>query len=258
MIDQESHQLTPEQYEAKLERRRQALKRRIGNLRAFAKGKDFSLFSEENSGIPLGQPILVGHHSERRHRRHLERIERVMQAGFDARSKADALEQRLDSLESEQARRITSDNPNAKALIEARIERLQNNVAKWKQLRKEARHKNTVNSDTPRAYQITNANAEIKRLKERLKGLESMSTDSTLASLNYNIGDIEVRLHMSQVQVKFPGKPDKATRDVLKRSPLVLKWSRYSGAWVRKHTPTTAHWHFKESLKKALEQATYE
>lgn len=33
-------------------------------------------------GIPLGQPILVGHHSERRHRRDAERIDRNMRASI--------------------------------------------------------------------------------------------------------------------------------------------------------------------------------
>jgi len=33
--------------------------------------------------IPMGQPILVGHHSEQRHRRDLEKIDRGMRAGFE-------------------------------------------------------------------------------------------------------------------------------------------------------------------------------
>lgn len=36
-----------------------------------------------SDGIPLGQPILVGHHSERRHRRDLERIDRHTHASID-------------------------------------------------------------------------------------------------------------------------------------------------------------------------------
>ena len=39
-------------------------------------------------GIPLGQPILVGHHSEKRHRRDLARIEGHMRASIEERKKA--------------------------------------------------------------------------------------------------------------------------------------------------------------------------
>lgn len=34
-------------------------------------------------GIPLGQPILVGHHSEKRHRRDIARIDSGMRAGAE-------------------------------------------------------------------------------------------------------------------------------------------------------------------------------
>jgi hypothetical protein len=39
--------------------------------------------------IPFGQPILVGHHSERRHRRDIDRIGRAMGASVDASRAAD-------------------------------------------------------------------------------------------------------------------------------------------------------------------------
>lgn len=39
-------------------------------------------------GIPLGQPILVGHHSERRHRKDLARIDTNYRKGFDAHDEA--------------------------------------------------------------------------------------------------------------------------------------------------------------------------
>jgi Spy/CpxP family protein refolding chaperone len=34
-------------------------------------------------GIPMGQPILVGHHSERRHRRDIARIDSGMRNGVE-------------------------------------------------------------------------------------------------------------------------------------------------------------------------------
>ncbi|MFJ1757592.1 DUF3560 domain-containing protein [Kitasatospora sp. NPDC088134] len=40
-------------------------------------------------GIPLGQPVLVGHHSEKRHRRDLDRIDNGMRRSIDEQGKAE-------------------------------------------------------------------------------------------------------------------------------------------------------------------------
>lgn len=46
--------------------------------------------------IPPGQPILVGHHSERRHRRDIERIDNGMHKWLEESDKAKSLEQRAE------------------------------------------------------------------------------------------------------------------------------------------------------------------
>lgn len=103
-------------YELKKQARIERLKKHIARLDKFADGKDLSMFGELKSGIPMSQPILVGHHSERRHRKHLERIERIVRPGYNASKKADQLRERLNSLLN--ANIIQVDNPNAKSLIE--------------------------------------------------------------------------------------------------------------------------------------------
>jgi hypothetical protein len=49
------------------------------------------------SGIPFGQPILVGHHSERGHRAALRRIDRNMRRSIDEGKKADYFEHRAEA-----------------------------------------------------------------------------------------------------------------------------------------------------------------
>ena len=39
-----------------------------------------NLCGEKNTGIPMGQPILVGHHSEKRHRNVLDRIDKKLES----------------------------------------------------------------------------------------------------------------------------------------------------------------------------------
>lgn len=72
------------------------------------------------SMIPFGQPILVGHHSERRARRDHERIHAGMRKSIDRDRDAKALRQRANAAESNTA--ISSDDPDA-------IERLQGKLA---------------------------------------------------------------------------------------------------------------------------------
>jgi len=47
--------------------------------------------------IPMGQPVLVGHHSERRHRRDLDRMDAGMAAGVQESRKAEYYERRAES-----------------------------------------------------------------------------------------------------------------------------------------------------------------
>jgi hypothetical protein len=74
------------------------------------------------AGIPPGQPILVGHHSEKRHRRALDRHDRKMTAMFEAQDKAEYWEKRAAAAAANTA--ISSDDPQALDLLRARVEEL--------------------------------------------------------------------------------------------------------------------------------------
>ena len=75
--------------------------------------------------IPLGQPILVGHHSERRHRRDLARIESSTRKGFEDAAKADSMRQRANSIDAQLERSIYDDDPDAIEALEERIATLE-------------------------------------------------------------------------------------------------------------------------------------
>jgi hypothetical protein len=65
----------------------------------------FARASQIADMIPMGQPILVGHHSEGRHRRDLARIDAGMRAGVDEGKKAEHYERRAENAETYQAGR---------------------------------------------------------------------------------------------------------------------------------------------------------
>lgn len=69
--------------------------------------------------IPMGQPILVGHHSEGRHRRDLARIDTNMRAGIDAQQQAESEAERA---RSSAARAAMQTDPRAAARRLARSE----------------------------------------------------------------------------------------------------------------------------------------
>jgi hypothetical protein len=95
--------------EARAERLREWAERREGKQEALWQA---ARADEEATGIPFGQPILVGHHSESRHRNAIKRMDRAMSAARQAAGAiysddVDAVERlrvKLEGLEAERDR----------------------------------------------------------------------------------------------------------------------------------------------------------
>lgn len=271
-------------YEQKKQARIERLRKRAEAKQDFAKNNGLDLYGEAKSGIPLGQPILVGHHSEHRHRRHLERIENKVRKGFEAANEAERLSERADAAESRTD--IDSDNPAAVAMLETKVMALSKQLEEYRLINRLIKQtdknpsllamelKNSLNISEEEAldyaydlltpdfmgrigipdYKISNLATNLRRYKLRLEQQKVISQGFEAFTIN----EIKVECIDGQIRVHFPSKPNEASRSVLKRSPLVLKWSSYSKAWVRKHTAATASRYFKTELQKALEVVVYE
>ena len=72
-----------------------------------------------SDAIPFGQPILIGHHSERRHRRDLHRMHRLTQRSWDDDRTA------RDAAQRAEITRVSQDTRNTPRAVQARIERLE-------------------------------------------------------------------------------------------------------------------------------------
>lgn len=83
-------------------------------------------------GIPFGQPILVGHHSEGRHRRDISRMENSMRASVDNARMAARHEERAGNIEAQLATSIYSDDADAVERLEERIAGLEAERARIK------------------------------------------------------------------------------------------------------------------------------
>ncbi len=83
------------------------------------------------------------------------------------------------------------------------------------------------------AYQLSNNNANIRRMKERVKELQAKE-DTPSSEIEFNGGAIIDNADDDRVQIDFDEKPDDDMRSKLKESEW--RWARSTGVWQRKRT----------------------
>jgi len=84
------------------------------------------------------------------------------------------------------------------------------------------------------AYALSGELAEIKRLEGRLAAIEANRARGTVSRQhNTTAGAVDVveNPDAARIQILFPGKPDEATRSLLKREGF--RWAPSEGAWQR-------------------------
>ncbi len=105
-------------YEERQESRRERLEN-AADKAARKSGQHFQAARAAVDGIPMGQPILVGHHSEARHRGALRRQDSHMRQAVDADRHAQELKRRADAVGTGG---ISSDDPEAVAKLREQLE----------------------------------------------------------------------------------------------------------------------------------------
>lgn len=111
MNRKEKQQLRIECYEAL------ASKAEDASAAAFRKSQDVV------SGIPFGQPILVGHHSERAHRRALDNSMNAMRKSVEASEKAEYYHRKAEAAANNDA--IYTEDDDAEERLKAKIAKLE-------------------------------------------------------------------------------------------------------------------------------------
>lgn len=206
--------------------------------------------------IPFGQPILVGHHSEKHHRRDLDQIDRNMRKSVEADEKARYYAGRASAAASNAA--ISSDDPEAAAKLREKLAALQSAQEQDKALNAYYRKHKTMRGfrgiqdeeaallDAQLAgmreairrpvpsWQLSNRNAEINRIKKRLEALSAID-EMGHAEIEFDGGVIVTNEEINRVQILFDSKPDEAVRRELKS--WGFRWSPREGAWQAQRTP---------------------
>lgn len=165
--------------------------------------------------IPFGQPILVGHHSEKRHRRDIERIQNSMNKSIELENKADQYTQRAENIEN--PRGISSDDPEATQKLKQKLEDM-------------LKERDEIKSREHKGWELSNLSGNMRRVKQRIQELESLEkieeVEKTKNGITLTVDKIENR-----VKLQFPAKPNQETIDKLKSRGF--KWSPYNKVWQR-------------------------
>jgi hypothetical protein len=192
--------------------------------------------------IPLGQPILVGHHSEKRHRSHLKRIDQHFAKAAQHHDTAEHYRRRAAALESNRA--IFSDDPDATEKLVDKIERLKKRQGVMKRanqlIRKADREgladlgfsEETISKffsadfagrvGFPN-YALTNNSANIRRLEKRLADLQQAQSDVTTEEEFPGRIRLVDNVEDNRLQMFFAEVPSEAIRRELKSKGF--RWS---------------------------------
>lgn len=225
---------------------RERMERRAEQRREWAEKRAAKSESALNQGrtmldaIPLGQPILVGHHSEKRDRRYRERAVNKIGQGFEHGKMAEHHESRADGIEHQLDRSIFDDDPDAIERLEERIAELEAKRERMKQanadyragLTKEQRAEFKAMTQWQReehlpypAYSFTNLGGNIRRLKQRIPVIQRQRERAAAAE------ESETGITITGtdwINVTFADKPARSVLDALKAAGF-----RYSkGTWM--------------------------
>jgi hypothetical protein len=229
----------------------------------------FNAALSEVEHIPMGQPILLGHHSEKKHRNTLKRYDHKMRKAFEAREEADYFECKADGVENNKA--ISSDDPKALQKLEKKIQEAQDAHAKMvkanrlicqgdskglthlfgEKLAKELQVPDDMNRIGFPEYKLKNSKANIYRMKQRLEDLQDRFEQD---SVEYEINGIRVleNIEENRLQIFFENKPPEGIRGRLKSNGF--KWAKSQGAWQR-HLNNAARYAAECALKPVQEDS---
>lgn len=243
-------------YEAKKQARIDRLRQRAERLTEAA-ATTFDRAKDMASIIPFGQPILVGHHSEKGDRAYRGRITRTYEKSFELMDAAKAAKAKAWAAECNDS--ISSDDPDAPEKLATRIAKLEANqkrmVATNRLIRGglldalpglgyspqevEALLKpDTFGYKGFAPFELANASANIRRLKQRLQQLQGRRARPERPPLEFAGGEVRENREMNRLQILFASKPDKATRDLLKS--YGFRWAPTEEAW-QTHLSPSAH-----------------
>lgn len=241
-------------YGDRSEIRRDRLLKQSASIKAES-GRVLASAKSRADSIPLGQPILVGHHSEGRDRNFRAKIHSDMGKAYALEDKAAELLNQARAVGSA----IASDDPEALTKLQAKLKAAKHAHAVMVAANKAIRaHKGDqaaaiaaivkttgMLEENARvllrpdfgdgmgfaSYALSNSKAEIFRIERRIKEIEhamqGVDVERVLASGVTYREDVA----LNRIMLIFGYKPDSAAREILKGRGF--RWAPSNGAWQR-------------------------
>lgn len=241
--------MTTNAYQDRLDAKRERLLERASQA-AERSAQLFEQGQQLGQYIPYGQPVLVGHHSEKKHRRFIDTLRQIDRRSHDESEKAKALAQRAERVGTGG---ISSDDPEALTLLREQLVELEAHQALMKDGNAAMRKLGTaaereaallalgvdpteakrVGMQGKYSYHLTNNNANIRRIAKRIEELEHLAVRETVEVEGQGWSYFE-DAGENRICIEFNGKPNEDIRSTLKS--MGFKWSPSRDAWVRQIT----------------------
>jgi len=170
-----------------------------------------------------GQPILIGHHSEKRHRREIERMHNRIHKSIEHNKTAEYYDNKIKNIEN--PRSISSDDPEAVKRLKEKLDGVLREIAYWKTIKKAEPRTYDSSPEDARWYMLDNRNAEKRRILKRIEEIQNLSQVETDQIIN----GIRIFTDENRVKIDFGFKPSEETRTKLKQNGF--RWSPFNQTW---------------------------
>ena len=180
-----------------------------------------------------GQTILLGHHSEVRHRADLKRIDNNFRKANELEEKSNYYTDKAESAKNNNS--ISSDDPEA-------IKKLKEQLYALEKLREE------VKKQEHTTYELNYISADIRRVKARIEELEELEK-LEFKAIKLTNGVIIRNQEKNRIQILFDEIPEAEVREKLKKRGF--KWARTDKAWQRlfnKRSINEVNWLIKDGI----------
>lgn len=247
-------------YEQKQEARRQRLERAAARATEEATRR-LDGARRSIDGIPSGQPILIGHHSEKRHRNALKKHDTYMRKAVEAEHDAQEYARRAEAVGTGG---VSSDDPEAVAKLRAKLSDLERQRDHKKAVNTAYRKQDAaalaalgapsldqLDSQVAKAYswekqpypkwELANFSARIRDVAKRIADLSQIPEHQASDDVPEpeQIGTLTIRVDARELRVciRAAERLSKTAYQIVRSHGFV--WSPTRTAFVRKYQPAT-------------------
>ena len=166
---------------------------------------------------------MVGHHSEKKHRKLIERANNDIKKSIELSDKSNYYVEKAKSAENNNA--IYNDDPEAIQKLKNKLKRLEN-------------ERTIIKGREHSSWELSNIGANIRETKLRIQRLEEQE-NLEFPDVEFKGGKVIHNKEINRIQVFFDEIPNENIRNELKHNGF--HWSRNEGAWQRQFNKKTIY-----------------